>query len=726
MMTRPNPEFNRQYCEKFNRVPGIDLNRIDRLLVARESPSETTRAYATRLLQRSKATIVRAQLLTPKPFLMVPDKHQNVGEIPFARFFQGSRELEECMITATDIPMTVDISNIGTGKTRALFHIIRSVNKTSRAAGGKLSFFVIDRRDDFRSLGIDEVVLRLGSPGCGINIFENPPGVDQVTWTAHVAESFVNAIQAWLASRNQFILAVEATKHMTTMVKAAAELLHPKSSDSEKIPTFAEVYQTILEDYLYDRTKSGRQTEIEEVLIDRMFSMLRQAKQSFRARRSVPIEQMLDDGISIVLEADVSPDLYSLLFSWAGLRMFLYHKAKGIRGTITLQSGTIFVVDEGLWVWQPEKERSEQKQVMGSSFQDRMALYIRDFNLAIMTSAQRPMAGDLMAGARIRMAGSLAHHHDAREMALNMGDESLVKVFQSLGVGERVIKIGDRPPALIRFPNVDIQRLTDEEVETRMKPMWDHLNEWCYPKEEVKDEEKKPQVRLNDRQVQLLRSINLHPEWSHARRLDKQFGSTNKSAVKVVEELEAVEYIRAVKFKVGSKVKKFHVPLQPAVDWMRDNGLNVSHINVEGHQGPAHRLICILIIAALRARGYNVFHDHWVGKKRVDVFCDGIAYEVCASKAVDVENVMDALANGAAKFVFVCYDENMQAGMSDLLPKDPRIELRLASEMVENLQTPTLVSIMENQDKQDNQSDNEDSNGRGRDQATSQTGGAAE
>jgi hypothetical protein len=176
----------------------------------------------------------------------------------------------------------------------------------------------------------------------------------------------------------------------------------------------------------------------------------------------------------------------------------------------------------------------------------------------------------------------------------------------------------------------------------------------------------------------------------------------SETAKKVVQELLDAGYVTEESFATGGHSKIYYVPLQPAVDWLRSQGMDVSKINFVGNQTGLHRLLEILISAGLQRSRAQVKHDVPIGKKIVDVLCENTAYEICTSAKVDAVRVIDALQNGVTKFIFICLSDSILESISKQLPSDDRIEFRLATVFVEKLLTNTGDYKIDNHGNHDN------------------------
>ena len=673
-----------EYFENFNLYVNID--DINRLYEQYHFSTESGKQRAYRMIMQIYAQCQMLKARSSKPGLIVPERSD--GEIVLGNFFQHDREGGECRISFDDISHTTNIAMVGMGKTTLQFNMIESAYTAIKQAAGKTNFIIWDKKQDYRALDIGQLVLSATKGDFGIQLFEPPPGVDRVAYQSDIVELLMHTGKYFFASRNTLVLTLES--------------LH---KDLGGIPNFFDLQQKLKEEYEYDRNKSYRRTEILEVLIDRGDSLIRQAGAAISAEHSLALEELCDEGISLVLEADVSPDVYQLLTAWSILYLYHYRKAAGIRGNVSVRSGTICVMDEAHYHWDPMLTYSDSRKETGASIIERAPLLMRDFSISIMALSPMPLSSEIQSTSRLRIVGHVGDARHMKDLAANLGDAKLVEIIPKLGVGEFIVKVRDMKPALVRARSRMIVRPTDEEIQQKMEAMVKHIRGRCFPERPQELQEKrKPKVILSDKMIAILHSINSHPYWYHSQRLKAVLKSANSNAKKVIDDLEAVGYIKVVQFDG----RKYHVPLQPGVDWMRDNGLNVSHINFQGNQTPMHKLLLVLVSSALRARGFNIFHDHKIGNKIIDVFCDGIAYEVYLKADVNADNLKSALSAGVEKFVMVCLTDQIMEALSKQLPPSDKVEYRLATEIVEKLRAPMLDSILEKSEKQVNHTDNDD------------------
>lgn len=677
MMIKPK-EYALDWFENFNRVPGVDLNMIKYLVMVAETGPEGAKDNAVNMLKQFKSLCLRSQNITEKPFLKVPDRRD--GEILLGHYFQGNGVYDECRINFNELPQTAVIAGIGKGKTRFLFNLVKQINI---ASGNKVSVIILDKKKDFRNLDVGQIVFDINE--LRINIFDPPPGVGFNEWLSELADLVMSIGRYYYASRNQYVMTVNQLYEST-----------------QKVPTFFEVHNELKGQYLYDKKMSYRKTEILEVLMDRASSTARQVGECFSTRKTFPLNKMLEEHYNIVIEADVSSDVYALLLGWLMLYIYHYNKAHDIRGNISKDSGTVIVADEAYWIWEPALDMADQRKETGGNFINRAPLLLRDFQIAIIAASQRPMSSDIMSSSNIKISGNVGDYRDASALANNMGNPQLVSILPKLGLQEFMIKRGDDRAALLKSMDFDFRRIPDEEVKPRMRPFVNHVQDWCKEDEEAKPEiDKQKHIRLSDKAKEVMFNILEHPD-ANATFLYKLAKLSNDKAQSVVQELEDAGYIKVVKLAIRNRRRNYQVLLTAGIEFLRNQGRNVGHVDFQGNQTAEHRLIQTLVSSGLRKQGYNVFHDHKVGEKIVDVFCDGIAYEVALDSAVDAERVRSALAGGVKRFVFLCADTDVMAQMTRKVQPGPAVEFKIATDFVETLLFPLLDYSKENQDNDEN------------------------
>jgi hypothetical protein len=315
------------------------------------------------------------------------------------------------------------------------------------------------------------------------------------------------------------------------------------------------------------------------------------------------------------------------------------------------------------------------------------------------------MSGDIMSPSNIKIVGNVGEYSDVEALANNLGDPKYTAVIPRLGEREFLIKIGDMEPALLKVDDVDIQTVSDQQLQEKMEPYVKLMQDFCRPEEIQSEEERKPKVRLTDKAKALLVSIAEHPEWASSYRCKRVLKTTSTGAKQVVDELKVAGYVEVVPFVSGGRKRFYYVPLTPAVDWLRSNDYHIGHINLRGNQTPLHRLLILLISAGLRKKGHNVFHDHEIGGKTIDLVSDGTAYEIYTSSDIapdTTQRINSALANGVQKFLLICADTVLEK-MVARVPKSERVEHHLASDFVENLLSSTLDNYTDNQENDENQ-----------------------
>lgn len=560
------------------------------------------------------------------------------GVLGIGRLMVGDTCTGRCLVKINDFIQSVIMAEPGKGKTMLLFIMIRAILRYNETTDKKISVVMLDRKGDGRR-GVELAVV-LSLDVLGLVLFEAPPGCDQRKWISDVSQLLMSKWGFYYRSRNYFMSVVN-------------NLYESK----KRAPSMLEIYETIKEEQASNKRTSGRKLEIIETCLDRVENSLQEFGRCFSYKKTFPLWQFIEKGIPLVIEADISNDSFSLLLGWILLYIYRYRKSHDLRGNLS-EGGTLVVCDEAYLLWEQARDFSEARRELGADFISVAPLFIRDFRTAILAVTQRPLSPDFMSTTNLKLVGALGDYEDMRYAANSLGDPELVKTISKLKDRQFIIKIGDKKPALLQTDDYQLQPIRDAELKERMQPFVDYIQEYCKIEEEQAPQEVRECVRLSRDAKVLLFDIVNYPDSTVSVRY-KRLGFNGKRAQETVDEVVTSKYAEVVEEAIeGPKSAKYLVLTQSAIDWLKTQNVDVSHIQHIGKTGSLHALYQNILQVYLRRSGWTVKHDYAVGDKFVDVYAEKdrkVAFEVAVSDAVNKDRVASALGS-VDEYVFLCRD----------------------------------------------------------------------
>lgn len=352
------------------------------------------------------------------------------------------------------------------------------------------------------------------------------------------------------------------------------------------------------------------------------------------------------------------------------------------------------VADESYLLWEQSSLYSDSRRELGADFISIAPLYIRDFRVAIVAASQRPLNADYMATANLKIVGYCGDYEDARYLANSLGDPELVEVIPKLKVGQFIVKIGDKKPALLQTEDYPLTPVDDSLLKERMKPFIDYIQEFCKEEPDQIEIEIKETVRLSKEAKRLLIDVLTYPEATISSRYIR-LGLKGARAQEVVEEILNAKYVELVFESIEStKAAKYLVLTQQAIDWLRSQSLDVSQVQHIGRVSPVHSLYQNILQVYLKRSGWRVMHDYQVGEKFVDVYAerDGrkSVFEICISEAVNVARVASSL-DLVDEYVFLCRDiATANAVRSQIGIQSGKIKYFVANQYITTLKSTVL------------------------------------
>jgi len=677
----------------------VNLQMVKKVITAYTLSSQHLKDRYLMMLEMLHSRMKLSALRTDKPFLKLPTESK--GQINIGKFAQGCRSFADCLLNPDQLIQTCIVSAPNKGKTRLLFRFCKEIEtyNLTQPEEKRIGIIILDRKQDFRNIDIDKVVLTLDD--LFINIFDPPPACDARKWLSDISQLLMSVWGFFYASRNYFM-----------------NISNNLYESKHKVPTLFEVYEAIKDEQASARRLSGRRMEIQEVNLDRIENILQEFGKCCVARKSFPLWQFIDSTIPLVIEADVSNDSFALLLGWLLLYIYRYRKSNDIRGNIS-EGGTVVICDEAYLLWEAAKDYSESRRELGANFISQAPLYIRDFRTAIVAASQRPLSPDFMTATNLKIVGYVGDYDDAKYLANSLGDPDLVDVIPTLDVGEFIIKIGDRDPALLRTEDYPVQRIDDLTLKEMMKPFVEYVRDCCREEEQQKESEpQRKQARLSDDAKNLLLDVCAYPESTISARYYR-LNLKGRSAQEVVSELLESGYAELVVENIeNNKPAKYLVPTLSGLECLKSCGRSVEHLQHIGKVSPLHALYQNMLLTYLKRLGWKVKHDYQLTDKFVDIYAEDdkrrVAFEIALNPAIDANRVVSALSK-VDEYVFLCKDVVTANTLeSQLKNQSDKIKYFIATNFITDLKKATLdiyqYNIENNQNNQKKQ--NSDSNNR--------------
>lgn len=670
--------------KRFNMHVNMDLVRKAAKSMVMSKSEESKKVFQN-ILKQFETKIEILKLKVDKPFIEVPEPRE--GPVSLGNYMQGGQTYHECMVRIDDLIMSVVNAAPNKGKTNLLFHTCTQVHEYNRKnPTKKICMIILDRKKDFRNLPIPAVVLDIQDTR--IDFFDEPPNSEKERWISDISNALMHAWGWMFASRNYFMSKVYGL------------------AQYGKTPTLYEVFEEIKKDKESPGRVTNRQLEIQEVNLDRIQTALREFGKCMSTRKTFQLHEFIESGMPLVIEADMSPDSYAILFSWLLLYIYRMNKDNNVRGNLGIGGGVMVIADESYLLWETAKDHSEARRELGANFISLAPLYLRDFRCCIIAASQRPLSPDFMSAANTRIIGYTGDYKDAQYYANSLGNPDLVQTIMKLDVGEFLIKIGDKDAALIKVPHIPYERVSDETINEAMMPYKQAILEYC--KEEQEEKKEEPKFKISEETKALLRNVRDYPDSTISFRYEKLGWKTN-AAQQYVQDAVKSGYLRIVEDMLDSQKKaKYLVPTQQGIEWLRYEGHDVKDLCHVGKQTATHSLYQNILISRLKRLRHNVLHDHPVADKIVDVWAEKdrkVAYEICVNPAIEVSRALSVLGH-VDEYCFVCKDLMIMQSIRSQINGE-KIRFRLAAEFFQDLKRAVLDYYTEyrknnpnNQDKQ--------------------------
>jgi hypothetical protein len=534
--------------------------------------------------------------MSKKPFIPSPSLEESSGEIVLGRILNCEKELHPFCISLEDINRHIAIfSSTGMGKTTLIINILLQLLNREKP----IPFLATDWKRDLRHLTRKHPIWVLRWDWLKVNFLQPPKGVSKKQWMMIIADLAAHVWSYFSASENYMV--------------SAMEKLYRQHED--EYPTLQELFEVI------DKTeeKSRRYIEYQDVVRNRLASMLIVFGDVVDCRIGFPIEELLNHPVVIELDG-LRRDEANFLIEYLLAYIFAYRLANGHRRRLR----HVIVFDEATRVFFKKKEWRETTIELGMPFVETVPQIIRDYGEGIIFALQEPSltSHSLMANSNVKIVGFLGEGEDIDAIATSLDlNEEERSAIAKLERGEWLVKKAGMEPFLMRSIDYPLEKdVTDEELRARMEPILSRLNKFVVPASQQTKREIKQLPSLSEDAKKLLFSVNSHP-FKGVSSHYSMLGFSGRRAETAKDELIQKGFVKEVSITLGShRPVKFLVITNLGLSYLKSEKKETKLWEFIGNASFEHRLYQVLIAYSFRQSGHQAFIEKEIGEgKRLDV-----------------------------------------------------------------------------------------------------------
>jgi hypothetical protein len=611
--------------------------------------------------------------MSKKPFISPPELEKPSNDIFLGNVLSGSQETCPFCLSLEDLNRhTAIFSSTGMGKTTLIINMLLQMLNHREP----IPFLATDWKRDFRHLIPNHPILVLRWEWLKINFLQPPRGVDKKQWMMIIADIFAHVFGFFSASENYMM------QFMNRLYK-----------EHEDYPTLGELYGAIES----TDEKSRRYIEYQDVVKNRLASMLIVLKDVVDCRVGFPLEELLEHPLVIELDG-LRRDEANFIVEYLLAYIFAYRMANGHRGTLR----HVIVFDEATRVFYRKREWRETTIELGLPFIETVPQIIRDYAEGIIFALQEPSAAShsLLANTNVKIVGFLGEGGDIDSISESLDlDKAERSAIPRLERGEWLVKKAGMDPFLMKSPDYPLEKnITDEELKERMSPILSKLSETVVPAlSQPQEKTIKPQLPILSEDAQkLLFNVNDHPFTglsSRYRTLD--FSGRRAEAAK--DELVKKGLVQKVDVVLGRhRPSKFLVITELGLHYLRSSKKETELWDHIGHVSFEHRLYQVLIAYHFRNSGHKAFIEKEIGEgRRLDllVICDEkkIGLEVELGPNIDLKKILKSMKE-LDHLIILCKDQETLNKVRQTIERvaypslRERMELQVVNEYLANLQ----------------------------------------
>ncbi len=391
-----------------------------------------------------KAVLGKAVESAEYPF----DSVHSSGHVELGETFQGQAfSLPESELSKH----LLAVGQSGSGKTTLFYNLYSRVGRP---------FWFFDLKQDYRHLLDREELLVLPWSEFRFNPLRPPEGVSPRRWAQVLSEIFGHSTALLSGSKNYLLKKLIELYRLYGLFDRV----------SGPFPSLHELEILVRNDRLnYARASA----DYRDRLLNRLEAMNLVGGSVFDCSQGYRVEDLLER--DVVFEFDgLSRDLQNFLMEALFAYVYEYRLAQGHRDEDLRH---LFVLDEGKQVFSVYKERQDAS---GIPEIDELTAKMREFGEGLVVGDQEAskLTDSIKANTYTKVLLSTGDRKQFDEVAGSMDLSMRQMEFASeLGVGEAVVRAGNRGPVPVKLQNYDLEKdLGDKEIEKRMAKEWAELD----------------------------------------------------------------------------------------------------------------------------------------------------------------------------------------------------------------------------------------------------------
>jgi hypothetical protein len=579
--------------------------------------------------------------MSKKPFIPSPSLEELAkysGEILLGRILNCEKEMHPFCISLEDINRHIAIfSSTGMGKTTLIINILLQLLNREKP----IPFLAIDWKRDLRHLTRKHPIWVLRWDWLKVNFLQPPKAVSKKQWMMIIADIFAHVFGFFSASENYLMQFIDQ--------------LYQKKD----YPTLQELFEAIDN----AEEKSRRYIEYQDVVKNRLASMLIVFGDVVNCRVGFPIEELLDHPMVVELDG-LGRDQANFLVEYLLAYIFAYRLANGHRGRLR----HVIVFDEATRVFFRKREWRETTIELGMPFVETVPQIIRDYGEGILFALQEPSltSHSLMANSNVKIVGFLGEGEDIDAIATSLDlNEEERSAIAKLERGEWLVKKAGMEPFLMRSFDYPLEKdVADEELRARMEPILSRLNKFVVPASQQTKKEIKQLPSLSEDAKKLLFSVNSHP-FKGVSSHYSMLGFSGRKAETAKDELIQKGFVKEISITLGShRPVKFLVITNIGLSYLKTEKKETKLWEFIGNASFEHRLYQVLIAYSFRNSGHQAFIEKEIGEgKRLDILLiqheKRVGIEIELTPNLNLEKILKSLKD-LDELKIVCEDKAIE------------------------------------------------------------------
>jgi hypothetical protein len=577
--------------------------------------------------------------MSKKTYVPPPEPEKSSGDIVLGRVLRGDQELHPFHVSLEDINRHIAIfSSTGMGKTTLIINMLLQLLNHEEP----IPFLATDWKQDLRHLIRKHPLLVLRWEWLKINFLQPPKGASKKHWMMIIADIFAHVFGFFSASENYMM------QFMDRLYK----------EHKEGYPTLQELYEAIEN----REEKSRRYIEYQDVVKNRLASMLIVLKEVVDCSMGFPLEELLEQPLVIELDG-LRRDEANFIVEYLLAYIFVYRMANRHRGSLR----HVIIFDEATRVFYKKREWRETTIELGLPFIETVPQIIRDYTEGITFALQEPNAAShsLLANTSVKVVGFLGEGSDINAIAesLDLTNEERSAITK-LERGQWLVKKAGMDPFLMRSSDYPLEKdVSDEELLERMGPFLSRLDSAVVPaSQQHQDKPAEPELpTLSEDADKLLLNANEHPFAGLSSRY-RMLNFSGERAQAAKEELVRKSLVKEVDVVLGKhRPVRFLVITDLGLNYLGSFQRKTDLWDYVGHVSFEHRLYQVLIAYHFRKLGHQAFIEKDLGEeRRLDVLVVNgrkkIGIEIELNSNFDLKKILKSMKD-LDELVVLCKDQ---------------------------------------------------------------------